>query len=289
MSNAIEAAQESLDAQRFETLGGLSRLTIVREKNAKLMASVVSQAGARHDLLEAALKEVKGIKPAHARLSEELASLTDTGAARYEADRAKTAIHANLLSANTVETVKRYFALVSEKLAAMEMKIEEIRELFKTVGEKMRDELALGKYQVHPFPTQRFHAELQKARDKSDAELTKTSNLLVRRGGLLAEQFEELVAARVMQIFAIASRESATWSRGLYTSLEAPLIELRDQSRLRVGSIDQIRNVELDLAERIAELQARMDTLKNKHSALADARNNLERFAEKSAAEMADR
>lgn len=289
MSSAIDSAQESLDGQRFDTLGGLNRLTIVREKNAKLMASVVSQAGARYDLLEAALKEVRGIKPVHARLSEELASLTDAGAARYEADRAKTAIHANLLSANTVETVRRYFALVSEKLATIETKIEEIRELFKAVGEKMRDELALGKYQVHPFPTQRFHAELQKARDKSDAELTKTSNLLVRRGGLLAEQFEELVAARVMQIFAIASRESATWSRGLYTSLETPLLELRDQSRQRVASIDQIRNVELDLAERIAELQARMDTLRKKHSALADARNNLERFAEKNAAEMATR
>ena len=143
------------------------------------------------------------------------------------------------------------------------------------------------KYEIHPFPTQRFHTELQKARAKSDTEFTKTSNLLVRRGGSLAEQFEELVVSRVMHIFEIVSRESATWVRGLYTALERPLLEVRDQMQQRVAGIEQIKVAELDLAERIAELQARMDMLKKKHSALADARNNLERFAEKNAAEVA--
>ncbi|MCY7388339.1 MAG: dynamin family protein [Burkholderiales bacterium] len=287
LSNALEAAQSVLDSQRFDTLEGLNRLSIVREKNEKLMRSVVVQAGARHDQLDAALKEVRATKVIHARLSEELAAVVDVGAARYEADRAKAAITGSLLSANTVDAVKKYFALVAEKLAAMEVKIEEVRELFKTIGDSMRDEFALGKYEVHPFPTQRFHTELQKARVKSDTEFTKTSNLLVRRGGLLAEQFEELVINRVMQIFTIANRESATWMRGLYTSLETPLVELREQTKQRVGSIEQIKVAELDLAERIAELQARMDMLKKKHSALADARNVLERFAEKCAEETA--
>ena len=285
--NALETAQAALDSQRFDTLEGLNRLSILREKNDKLMRSVVSQAGARHDRVDAALKEVRGIKNIQARLSEELAAIVDVGAARYEADRVKTAIAGSLLSANTVETVRKYFTLVGEKLAATELKIEQIRELYKTVGEKVRDEFALGKYEVHPFPTQRFHTELQKARIKSDAEFTKTSNLLVRRGGSLAEQFEELVVSRVMQIFTIASRESASWTRGLYTSIEQPLLEIREQMQARVAGIEQIKVAELDLAERIAELQARMDTLKKKHSALAEARNGLERFAEKSASELA--
>ena len=55
----------------------------------------------------------------------------------------------------------------------------------------------------------------------------------------------------------------------------------------RVAGIEQIKVAELDLAERIAELQARMDTLKKKHSALAEARGGLDRFAEQSANELA--
>lgn len=286
LSNALDAAQATLDSQRFDTLDGLNRLRLLREKNEKLMRSVVAQAGARQDRVDAALKEVRGIKTIQARLSEELAALVDVGAARYEADRVKIAINTSLLSANTVDAVKRYFELVGEKVDAIEMKIEEIRVLFKTIGEKLRDEFSWGRYEVHPFPTQRFHTELQKARIKSDTEFTKTGNLMVRRGGLLAEQFEELVISRVMQIFEIANRESTAWTRGLYTSLERPMLEVRDQSQQRVGSIERIKAAELDLAERIAELQARMDTLKQKHSALSDARSNLERFVEMNAGEI---
>ncbi|MEQ1517360.1 MAG: hypothetical protein ABL931_12820, partial [Usitatibacteraceae bacterium] len=65
-----------------------------------------------------------------------------------------------------------------------------------------------------------------------------------------------------------------------------PLIELRDQTLQRVGSIDQIQVAELDLAERIAELQARMDQVKSKHGALAEVRNSLERYVERRAAEL---
>ena len=286
LSNALETAQAGLDNLRFDTLEGLNRLSMLREKNDKLMQAVASQAGARHDRLEAALKEVRGLKTLQAKLGEELANIVDVANARSEADHTKTAITRSLLSANTVETVKNYFARVEERLAAAEIKIEEIREPFRAVGEKMCLEFVLGKYEIHPFPTQRFHTELQKARIKSDTEFTKTSNLLVRRGSL-ADQFEELVVSRVMHIFEILSRESATWVRGLYTALERPLLEVRDQMLHRVAGIEQIKIAELDLAERIAELQARMDTLRTKHSALADARNNLERFAEKVAGEIA--
>lgn len=286
LSNAFDTAQSALDSQRFDTLEGLNRLSILREKNQKLMQSVTAQAGARHDRLDAALKELRGVKTMQARLSEELAALVDVGAARYEADRAKIAINSSLLSANTVDAVRRYFELVGEKLVAIEMKIEEIRALFKTIGEKLRDEFALGRYEVHPFPTQRFHTELQKARIKSDTEFTKASNLMVRRGGLLAEQFEEIVVSRVMQIFQIASRESTAWTRGLYAALEKPMLEVREQTQQRIGGIERIKAAELDLAERIAELQARMDTLKKKHSALSDTRSNLERFVEMNAGEI---
>jgi hypothetical protein len=283
LSNALEAAQALLDGQRFDTLVGLNRLSMLREKNEKLMHSVLSQAGARHDRIDLALKEVRAIKPVQAKLGEELAAIVDVNVARNDADHIKTAIAKSLLSANTVESVRKYFTAVAERLAETELKIEQIRELFKGVGEKMRDEFALGKYEVHPFPTQRFHTELQKAREKSDAEFTRTSNLMVRRGGSLAEQFEVLVVSRVMQIFTIASRESGSWMRGLYISIEQPLLEIRDQVQQRVAGIEQIKSAELDLAERIAELQARMDTLKKKHTALADARSSLERYAELSA------
>ena len=287
LSSALEIAQAQLDSRRFDTLDGLSRLSTLREKNEMLMQSVVSQAGARHDRLDAALKEVRRTKSIHARLGEELALIVDVSAARIAADRVKTSIGRSRMSANTIEAVKQYFVSVGEKVAAIETKIEEVRELFKSVGSKLRSEIALGKYEVHPFPTQRFHTELQKARAKSDAEFTSAGNLLVKRGGQLADQFEEVVVSRVIHLFQIADRESATWMRGLTAALEKPLLEVRDQTQQRVAGIEQIKVAELDLAERIAELQARMAMLKQKHSALAEVRDSLARYAKSNAVDLA--
>ena len=287
LSNALESAQAQLDSRRFDTLDGLSRLTALREKNEMLMQSVVSQADARHDRMDAALKELRRTKNIHARLGEELARIVDVSAARIAADRVKTSIGRSRMSANTIEAVKQYFASVGEKVAAIETKIEEIRELFKSVGNKLRSEIALGKYEVHPFPTQRFQTELQKARAASDAEFTSAGNLMVKRGGQLADQFEEVVVSRVIHLFQIADRESATWMRGLTSALEKPLLEVRDQTQQRVAGIEQIKVAELDLAERIAELQARMDMLKQKHSALAGVRDSLDRYAKSNAIDLA--
>ncbi|MBP8119706.1 MAG: dynamin family protein [Burkholderiales bacterium] len=285
LSSALEAAQATLDMQRFETLDGLRHLTALREKNEKLTTSIVSQTHLKHDRLEAALRELKSIKTVHARLNDEMVVLVDVTSARQDAVRARRAIIASMLPGTTFEIVQQYFSVVREKLEAFESKIDEVRSLYTGIGERMRRDFGLSLYDVHPFSTQRFHTEMQKAQEKAASEFTRTSNLLVRRGNALAEQFDELIVSRVVHIFEIASRESATWMRGLYTSLEKPLEALKVQTLERSAHVEKLKAAELDLAGQIAEVQARLDVIKRKHSALAEARAGLLRFTGKASDE----
>ncbi len=278
LSNALETAQASLDSDRFDTLDGLRNLTALREKNEKLTASIVSQAGLRHDRLDAAMREFKSIKNVHTTLAADLATIVDVTSAKHDAVRAKRAISSSLLPGKTFDAVKHYFSETREKLHALESKIDEIRNLYGSITERMRRDFDLDIYDAHPFATQRFHTELQKAQEKAEAEFTKTSNLLVRRGGALAEQFDELIASRVQHIFDIASRESTTWMRGLYSSVEGPLEALRKGTFEHSANVEKFKSAELDLAERIAEMQGRLDAIKRRHKALADARDGLRRF-----------
>lgn len=278
LSNALETAQASLDGDRFDTLDGLRNLTLLREKNEKLTASIISQASLRHDRLDAAMREFKSIKNVHTTLAADLATIVDVTSAKQDAVRAKRAISSSLLPGKTFDTVKHYFSETREKLHALESKIDEIRNLYHSITERLRRDFDLDIFDAHPFATQRFHTELEKAREKAEAEFTKTSNLLVRRGGALAEQFDEIIASRVLHIFEIASRESTTWMRGLYSSVEGPLEALKKGTFEHSANVEKFKSAELDLAERIAEMQARLDALKRKHKALADAREGLRRF-----------
>jgi len=73
-----------------------------------------------------------------------------------------------------------------------------------------------------------------------------------------------------------------TWMRGLYTSVEKPLDLVKQNTLQRSANVEKIKSAELDLAERIAEIQARLDVIKRKHASLADARASLERYAGRS-------
>lgn len=278
LSSALEAAQAALDNDRFETLDGLRNLSILREKHEKLTTSVISQTSLKHDRLEAALRELKSIKNVHTTLADTLSTIVDVTSAKQDAIRARRAIASSVMPGKIFDIVQQYFSVTREKLNALESKIDEIRNLYNSISERMRRDFDLSVHDVHPFATQRFHTELQKAQDKAQADFVKTSNLLVRRGNALAEQFEELIVSRVLHIFEIASRESATWMRGLYTSVEKPLEALKHQTLETSANVEKFKSAELDLAGQIADIQARLDVIKRKHAALAEARAGLERF-----------
>lgn len=278
LSAAIESAQATLDSQRFETLDGLRNLSKLREKNSKLAEAVSSRMTDRHDRLDAALRELKSIKSVHNKLNEELGAIVDLNAARKEAARARNAIVASVMPGKTADIVLQYFSVTRERLDALETKIEEIRNLYRSIGERMRHDFELSLLDVHPFATQRFHTELEKAQAKAEGEFTKTSNLLVRRGPALAEQFDEIISGRIVHIFEIASRETISWMRGLYLAVERPLESIREQMLERHANIEKLKSAELELAGQIAELQGRIDGIKRKHTALAEARQLLERY-----------
>ena len=278
LSNALEAAQADLDADRFDTLDGLRNLSALRDKNEKITASITTQADLKYDRLEAAMRELKSIRHVHTKLAEDLSALVDVTSAKQDGIRAKRAISSSLLPGKTFDTVRQYFSVTREKLHALESKIDEIRNLYSSISERMRRDFGIEIHDAHPFATQRFHTELQKAQEKAEAEFTKTSNLLVRRGAALAEQFDEMIINRVMHIFEIASRESMTWMRGLIGSVEKPLEALKQGTFAHSANVEKFKSAELDLAERIAEMQARLDAIKRKHTALADAREGLRRF-----------
>ncbi len=281
LSTLVESAQSQLDQQRFQAVKGLSELGAVRAKNEKFIGALSLSATTTQARLDATFLELRGVKAIHGRLAEELVAIVDISKAKRDIELTRDAIAASVTPRGALESCSRYFELTEEKLGAIELKVSEIRTFFSSVRGKIRRDFDLGDayaHEAHPFATHRFQAELSKAKEKAEAEFGKSSNLFVRRGSALADQFDEVIASRVLRIFEIASRESATWMRGLYANLEQPLIDLRERAEQRATSTEKVKAAELDLAERISELQAQIDVIKQKHSLLADTRQGLERF-----------
>ncbi|MBL8511734.1 MAG: dynamin family protein [Betaproteobacteria bacterium] len=279
LMSALDTAQSMLDQQRFDTLAGLQALNQLREKNDQLITTLIDQGTSKQARLDAAVKELKGLRAIHARTQEELSTLIDVEAAKRDAEKARQTIASSILPGKTIETVQQYFRVSAEKLDAAEIKIAEIRSLLDNIGEKMHREFGKGYFDLQPFVTQRFRSEMQKVQAKADSEFTKSSNLLTHRSQTLADTFKADIANRIIHIFEIASREAATWMRGMLSELEKPLNLASQQMRERAAKLERMRTAQLDLAERIAELSAQMDVIKRKHDALLASREGLARMS----------
>jgi hypothetical protein len=281
LSDLLENAQAALDEERFKTLGLLAELSDLRQKNEQLLATVSARTQSKQERVFNMLTELRNIKNRHLRLGEELAGVTSVDAAKEDISRAKKAIVASLAPATTLDAVEQYFRLSDEKIDAIDVKVAEIRDQFINLGERLKTDFGIRdteRFNVAPFPTQRFHTEVFKVREEALVEFGKASTVLMTRGSTLARQFDETVASRMQRVFQIAERETVTWVRGLYKSLERPLEDAYKRLEARTDSIDKVRLAEIDLAEQIAILQAQLDVIKSKHAGLADARAGLARY-----------
>jgi GTPase SAR1 family protein len=281
LSDMLEAAQATLDEQRYAALEGLRALTELRRKNLALSESINVEVGAKRAALLLALDEIRAVKPIHSALAAELSLLTEPQLARDDAFNASRQIAGSMMPGKLTESLANYFAKSRSRISDIDKKLDDIRLVFGNLGEKIFRSLALGHHELHPFATHRFLTEIEKAEDVANTELSRAGNMMVRRPGALAEQFEASVAKRVVHVLEIAHRESATWMRGVFTGIEKPVEELHKRMADRAGKVEMIRSAELDLAEKIAEFQANIDVIKTKHAALSAVRESVERFSGK--------
>jgi predicted GTPase len=281
LSSTLESVQSSLDQARFDTLSGLNDLGEIHKKNQAITQALSRETDEKRTSLHAAIEELRAIRPIHSKLSNELAALTSPAIAKQDAADTAKQISASLRSGTLNDVLSGYFALCHQRVRAIDNKLDEIRTVFGNLGEHHFRQIGLGHFEVHPFATNRFQIEIDKAKEAAETEMSRAGNFLVRRSGAVAEQFESLIAGRIVHLFEIAHRESTSWMRGMFSGIERPLDELSKRLGERATRVAAIHSAELDLAEKIVQIQAAIDVIKRKHAELSVLRDSLERFAGK--------
>lgn len=266
LSAQIDAARGRLDEERYEMLGTLRHMSELRERNQKLIGNLMGQASTHLDRYEAALKEVRMLRQFHGRLNEELAAVTDRDRARFDADRTADEISAALMPSAVEEMAEAYLASCRERIRHIEIKVAEIKKVYEDASAKLSREQGMPPIEMLPFSTQRFMTELQKA----ETELKATSALLLKRGAALGQHFHESCGSRVCHIFEIAAREGNLWMRGMLAELDRAFERLKDSSLQRAQGTEKLRMADIDLAEKISEVQGRLEAIKSRRDALTE-------------------
>lgn len=277
IGDVIAHARTRLDEDRFQALERLRELGDLRERNQKLIGSLVDQASTHFDRYEAAVKELRALRSTHALLNEELSVLVDRDRAKDHARETMAALSAAVLPGAVEQLVDAYLAESRKRVMAAEAKIDEIKRVYAEAKRKLIKEFALASDEILPFSTQRFLAEMQKADVQAEEEFKRTATLLLKRGSSLGEHFMDTLGNRIVHLFEIAARESHLWMRGLITAMEKAFDRLKEVALQRAQGTEKLKMADMDLAEKISELQARLDIVRQRHAALADCASSMER------------
>lgn len=277
LGDLLSNARSRLDEERFQALERLRELGDLRERNQKLIGSLVDQASTHFDRYEAAIKELRALRSTHALLNEELSVLVDRDRAKEHARETMAALSAALLPGAVQELVDAYLAESRKRVMAAEAKIDEIKRVYVEAKRKLIKEFALASDEILPFSTQRFLAEMQKADVQAEEEFKRTATLLLKRGSALGEHFMDTLGNRIVHLFEIAARESHLWMRGLITAIEKAFDKLKEVALQRAQGTEKLKMADMDLSEKISELQATLDVVRLRHAALSDCESSMDR------------
>ena len=235
------------------------------------------KASTQQDRVKNAVKDMRGLRAVHARLAEELAGIVNVVQSRRQAKDTADVIAGSLLAGGIQTALNLYIKESRHRISLLEQKIDEIKSMFVEVFRKTEIDFGISLGEILPFTTQRFHTELQRVESEAEEEFKRPANLLLRRGPALGALFQELVGNRVTHIFEIAARESSVWMRGLLAELEKPLENFGENAIQRAEGTEKLRNAEIELAEKISELQAQLDIIRSRHNAILDCSASLDR------------
>jgi hypothetical protein len=277
LGDLIAQTRARLDEARYEALERLRELGDLRERNQKLIGSLVDQASTHFDRYEAAIKELRALRSRHALLNEELSVIVNRDRAKEHAKETMNALSAAVLPGAVQDLIDGYLAKSREHVVAAEAKIDEIKRVYTEARRKLIKEFAVSSDEILPFSTQRFLAEMQKADVQAEEEFKRSGTLLLKRGSALGEHFMETLGSRMIYLFEIAARESHLWMRGLIGSMEKAFDRLKEVALQRAQGTEKLKMADIDLAEKISELQAELDIIRSRHAAMADCASSLDR------------
>jgi hypothetical protein len=277
LSDVLAVARAKIDESRFMQLGQLRELRELRERNQRLVGSLTQKESDQQERVRNAVRDLRGLRAVHARLGEELAVIVSVDHSRQQTKDTAEVIASSLLSGGIQAALDSYIRESSRRIGLLEEKISEIKRMFTEVFRKMESNYGISVREILPFTTQRFHTELQKIESEATEEFNRPANLLLRRGPALGTLFNTVVGNRVIHIFEIAARESSVWMRGLLSELEDPLENFGENAIQRAEGVEKLRDAEIELAEKISELQAQLDIVRSRHNAILDCSASLDR------------
>ena len=183
------------------------------------------------------------------------------GALRDEIRHTRQAMEKSHFSSGLRESMGRFFRQVDSNLNASAGSIHEIRAMMTAMYQKFSDEHGLAAVNPPDHSLRKYRKEMARLERIFEERFNTLFKMLTLGQHQLTARFFETLASKVVQVFELANSETEAWLKALISPMETQVREHKAQLKRRLESVSRIHAATETLDERIAELEASIETV----------------------------
>ena len=269
VEDVVVQTTELLEARLAAIQDQIDELVHLRGKNRDVIGQMMAKANEDQQHFERGLAQFTAMRRLFAGQVAIVRADIGMETLRSQVHVTRAGMEKSLFTHGLREAMREFFRRLEHNLGHADEKIEEIHAMLGAMYRKFSEEHGLAAVNPPAHTLARYRKEMARLERIFNERFNTVFKLLTLEQHRLTAQFFETLAARVIDVFEVANRETEAWFKALIAPMETQVREHQAQLKRRVESVSRIHAATETLDERIGELEAAAQTVTDQLDELA--------------------
>ena len=269
VEDVVVKTTELLETRLANIQDQVDELQGLRGKNRDVIQQMMVKANEDKHQFDHGLQQFNALRNVFAAHVESLHQRLGLPTLRDEVRKTRQAMEKSRFSTGLREAMGLFFRQLDDNLKESAAIIQEIRAMMTAMYQKFSDEHGLAAVNPPDHSLQKYRKEMARLERIFEERFNTVFKMLTVGQHQLTARFFETLASKVVQVFELANSETEAWLKALIAPMETQVREHKVQLKRRLESVSRIHAATETLDERIAELDASIESVTDQLDNLA--------------------
>ena len=269
VEDVVVKTTELLETRLANIQDQVDELQGLRGKNRDVIQHMMIKANEDKQQFDRGLQQFNALRNVFASQVGTLRQRLGLQALRDEVRHTRQAMEKSHFSVGLREAMGHFFRQVDSNLYASVEITRDIRAMMTAMYQKFSDEHGLAAVNPPDHSLRKYRKEMARLERIFEERFNTVFKMLTVGQYQLTARFFETLASKVVQVFELANSETEAWLKALIAPMESQVREHQIQLKRRLESVSRIHAATETLDERIAELEALIETVTDQMDHLA--------------------
>ena len=270
VQDVVVKTTELLETRLSNIQDQVEELQSLRGKNRDVITLMMTKANEDKQQFERGLKQYHALTNVFSSQVELIRNAVGMYALQAEVRKTRFSMEKSHFSKGLRESMLRFFHTLDNNFQRAGEQVSEIQTMMAAMYRKFSEEHGLAAVNPPSHSLHKYRKEIARLERVFEERFNTVFQMLTLKQSSITARFFETLAKEVVQVFALANRETEAWLKALIAPMETQVREHKSQLKRRIESVSRIHAATETLDERIQELVALSD-------GVADQLNDLAR------------